>query len=276
MSESTAAETFAREALADDLASERDRILQPEIDETRARPVLTGVDPRLRVIMSFAFAAAVVALDRPAPLVVAVAIAVGAVLAAGLPARRLLRALAALDGSMALVVATLPFTTPGRPLIALFGYGASAEGLARAVEIALKANAVALMALALLGSSELPEIGHALRRLGVPARLAQLLLMTVRYIEVLGREYRRLRTAMTVRGFRMRCNLHTWRSVGHLFGMLFARSLDRAARISAAMRCRGFDGSFPSLSELAFTRRDAVFLAFAASAFAVLLLARLA
>ena len=100
--------------------------------------------------------------------------------------------------------------------------------------------------------------------------------MTVRYIEVLGREYRRLRTAMAVRGFRMRCSLHTWRSLGHLFGMLFARSFDRAARIGAAMRCRGFDGSFPSPTELAFTRRDAIFLGFAASAFAALLLARLA
>jgi cobalt/nickel transport system permease protein len=276
MSESTAAETLAREALADDLAFERDHILQPEIDETRARAVLADVDPRLRVVMSFAFAAAVVALDRLAPLVVATAIAAGAVLAAGLGARRLLRTLAALDGSMALVIATLPFTTPGRPLIALFGHGASAEGLARAVEIALKANAVALMALALLGSSELAEIGHALRRLGVPAKLAELLLMTVRYVEVLGREYRRLRKAMTVRGFRMRCDVHTWRTIGHLFGMLFARSFDRAARISAAMRCRGFDGSFPCVTEFAFARSDAIFLGFAGGAFAALLLARLA
>ena len=59
---------------------------------TRARAVLAEVDPRLRVIMSFAFAAAVVALDRPLPPVVA-----------------------------------------------------AAEGLARAAEIAPKANAVAPM-----------------------------------------------------------------------------------------------------------------------------------
>jgi cobalt/nickel transport system permease protein len=255
---------------------ERDAILQPEVDETRARSLLAGVDPRLRVIGSFVFAAAVVALDRPLPLVVAVAIAVGAVLAAGLRPRRVGSFLAALDGSMALVVATLPFTTPGRPLFSIMGYGASVEGLTRAAEIALKANAVALMALALLGTSELPEIGHALRRLGVPAKLAQLLLMTVRYVEVLGREYRRLRTAMVVRGFRMRFSVHTWRSLGHLFGMLFARSIDRAERIGAAMRCRGFDGEFPVLTEFAYTRRDAAFLGVAAAALALLLAVRLA
>ena len=100
--------------------------------------------------------------------------------------------------------------------------------------------------------------------------------MTVRYIEVLGREYRRLRTAMVVRGFRMRFSLHTWRSLGHLFGMLFARSIDRAERIGAAMRCRGFNGAFPVLSEPAYTMRDAVFLGVAASALALILIVRLA
>jgi len=258
------------------LAAEHVHILQPEAGEAQARSILTGVDPRLRVIGSFVFAAAVVALDRPLPLIVAVAVACVAVLASGLGPLRFRKALAAIDGPMALVVATLPFTTPGRPLISIMGFGASIEGFMSAVEIALKANAVALMALALLGSAELPEIGHALRRLGLPARLAQLLLMTVRYIEVLGHEYRRLRTAMTVRGFRMRFNVHTWRSVGWLFGMLFARSIDRAERIGEAMRCRGFNGEFPVLTEFAYTRRDAVFLSAALGTLALIVAVRLA
>ena len=98
------------------------------------------------------------------------------------------------------------------------------------------------MMLALLGSTELPEIGHALEKLRVPAKLVQLLLMTVRYIDVLGREYRRLRAAMTVRGFQMRSTSIPGAAMGYLFGMLFVRSFERAERISAAMRCRGFTG----------------------------------
>ena len=257
-------------------ACESEAILQPGGDEAQARSLLTAVDPRLRIVGSFAFAAGVVALDRLLPLVVAAVIAVAAIFAAGLRPRRIWRMLAALDGSMLLVVASLPFTTPGRPLLMIFGFDASIEGLAQGVEIALKANAVALMTLALLGSSELPEIGHAMRRLGVPVKLTQLLLMTVRYIEVLGLEYRRLRTAMAVRGFRMRCNVHTWRSLGHLFGMMFARSVDRAERIEAAMRCRGFNGEFPVLAELGYTRRDGVFVGAAVGIAALLVAVRLA
>jgi cobalt/nickel transport system permease protein len=75
-----------------------------------------------------------------------------------------------------------------------------------------------------------------------------LFLFTVRYIAVLGREYQRLRTAMKARGFRMRCDLHTWRSIGYLFGMLLVRSLERSERILAAMRCRGFQGDFHPLT----------------------------
>jgi cobalt/nickel transport system permease protein len=250
-------------------AAPRGRILQPEAREHRG--VVASLDPRLRLLASFAFAIAVVTLDRLAPLILALALAVVAAPLGGMSARRLLRALLALDSSMAFVVATLPFTTAGAPLGSVLGFPASAEGLARAIVIALKANAITLMALALLGSSELPEIGHALRRLGVPAKLTQLLLMTVRYVEVLGDEYRRLRTAMTLRGFRMRFSVHVWRSVGHLFGMLFVRSLERAERIGAAMRCRGFNGEFPALAEFAYGPRDA---AFAAGALTLLIVIR--
>jgi cobalt/nickel transport system permease protein len=49
---------------------------------------------------------------------------------------------------------------------------------------------------------------------------------------------------MRARGFRARSDGHTWRSLGWLMGMLLVRSLERAQRIRAAMKCRGFDGRF--------------------------------
>jgi len=217
------------------------------------------IDPRLRVVACFGFALMAVSLTRPLALIAALSIAVAAIAMARLEIRSTLCAVAALDGSMILVIALLPFTMPGEPLVSIFGYPASSEGLWRAAQITLKSNAVVLMMLALLGSTELVDIGHALEKLRVPPKLVQLLLMTVRYIDVLGREYRRLRVAMTVRGFQMRCDVHTWRTMGYLFGMLFVRSFERAERIAAAMRCRGFTGRFPTLSNMALARRDAVF-----------------
>ncbi len=160
---------------------------------------------------------------------------------------------------MLAALVTLPFTTPGAPVLTLFGLGASAEGLHKAAAILLKANAVVLMLAALVGTMSPVVLGRALARLGLPDRLAQLFLFTVRYLDVLHDEYRRLRTAMRARGFVMRADRHTWASVGRLFGMLVVRSLERSDRILAAMRCRGFDGRFPSLEEPgAFRRHDRV------------------
>ena len=102
----------------------------------------------------------------------------------------------------------------------------------------------------------------------------QLLLFTVRAIDLIGREYRTLRAAMRVRAFRMRTSVHVWRSMGYLFGMLLVRSLERSERIVAAMRCRGFAGQFPSLTEpRPLAPADAAFAVAAALACGVLLLA---
>lgn len=205
---------------------------------------LDRLDPRTRVLAAAAFALAVVLAGGLAAPAGAVAVAVVLAGLARLDARRTLGRMLALEGFMLLALALLPFTTPGAPVADLAGLPVSAEGLRRAAGIMLKANAVVLATLALAGAMEVVELGHALARLGAPQRFVALFLFTVRYIEVLDREYRRLRLAMRARAFRMRAGLHCWRSIGMLFGMLMVTSAERAERIHAAMRLRGFDGRF--------------------------------
>jgi cobalt/nickel transport system permease protein len=125
--------------------------------------------------------------------------------------------------------------------------------------IALKGNAVVLTLVVLLGTIDAVTLGHTLHHLRVPEKLTHLMLFTVRYLDVLHREYLRLRAAMKARGFRPRLDRHTYRSFGYLVGMLLVRSLDRAERIAAAMKCRGFRGHFFLLDHFAFSRRDVPF-----------------
>jgi cobalt/nickel transport system permease protein len=132
-------------------------------------------------------------------------------------------------------------------------------GLSLALLLALKANAMVLWVIVLLGTMDFITFGHALRHLRVPDKLVHLLLFTVRYIDVLHGEYLRLRMAMRVRGFRPRVSWHTYRSFGFLIGMLLVRSLDRSERILAAMKCRGFRGQFHLLDHFAFSVRDVWF-----------------
>ena len=209
------------------------------------RSLMTRLDPRTRGVLAVLFALTVVRVESLGALALALALAVSMAALARLAPRQTLRRMAALEGFMLVVLALLPFTVPGRVLAEPLGFAASAEGLHRAMAIALRANAVAVAVMALVGAMEVVALGRALSRLGAPDALVHLFLFTVRYIAVLEREYRRLRLAMRARAFRVTCGPHCWRSLGYLFGMLMVRSLERAERIDAAMRCRGFAGRFP-------------------------------
>ncbi len=69
-----------------------------------------------------------------------------------------------------------------------------------------------------------------------------------------------MRIALRVRGYRNRANRHSYRTAGHVAGTLLVRGCERAERVGQAMRCRGFDGRFRSLTT--FHTRPADVLAF--------------
>jgi cobalt/nickel transport system permease protein len=201
-------------------------------------------EPRLRVVAAFAFALVMVSLQQLGLLLMAFGLAVTLALSAGISPRRLLRRLLFLEGLMLVLLILLPFSVPGEPLWRLGPFPASREGTLQALSMLLKANGVVLTLLALVGTLGPVALGHALAGLRVPDKLVHLLLFSVRYLEVLNAEYQRLRQAMRARGFRARSDRHSWRSLGWLMGMLLVRSLERAQRILAAMKCRGFSGRF--------------------------------
>lgn len=220
---------------------------------------LLALDPRVRVVAAVLFAVVVVALSSFLALFVALGLAVTTMLVARLPVGPTLRRVAAMDGFIVFMLLMLPFTTPGDVVFSVGPLQATEQGFLLALMIALKANAIVMALLALVGTIEPAELGHALWRLRTPPALVHLLLFTVRYIEVLEREYRRLRLAMRARAFQPRNSLHTYRSIGYLFGMLLVRSLDRSERILDAMKCRGFDGRFHVVEQFSLGRQDAVF-----------------
>ncbi|TKB48619.1 cobalt ECF transporter T component CbiQ [Ferrimonas sediminicola] len=201
-------------------------------------------DPRLRVLCALVLLAVTLGLSHPLPLMLALTLSLGLVPVVGLSFKVLLKRLLAVEGLMILLLISLPFTVRGETLWQWHGLVLSAEGLERALVVLLRANTMVVGMLTLLGSMEPERLGHALARLGVPDKLVHLFLMTVRYLFVLLDEYRRLRQAMRARAFRPGSNLHTWRTLGWLIGMLLIRSMERASRVLAAMRCRGFQGRF--------------------------------
>lgn len=239
--------------------------------ESREAGLLARIDPRVRLVAALLFALSLALLSAPLALAAALLSAVLAVAASGLAPRQALRRMAGVEGFLIVLLVTLPFTVPGTTLFSIAGLSASAEGLERALVLVLRVNAAVLAIMALLGGLGGQRLTGAMTGIGLPPVLASLLLLTLRYAATFGDEYRRLRVAMRVRGFRAGSNRHTWRSLGHLVGMLLVRSLERAERVRAAMLCRGFTGKFPIATPEPLQARDWLFLSAALGGIACLL-----
>jgi len=218
-----------------------------------------GLDPRMKLITAFTYAA-VVALSSEFPaLLAALAVSLILITLARLPMRKVLYRLVVVNGLILFLWIFLPFTYQGEAWLTFGPLQATREGIVFAIQITVKCNAILLALIALLATTPIVTLGHALGKLRVPDTLIQLLLFTYRYIHVIFQEYDRLRNAMRTRGFVPRTNTHTYRSYAYLVGMLLVRSYDRAERIHKAMLCRGFRGKYHTLSQFSVTRGDVAY-----------------
>lgn len=217
---------------------------------------LDGVDPRVRIITAIGLSAAAVWASRWEPLAVGLLAAIACLLLSNIAAATAIRRMAALNGVFAAMTLVLALSGDPPRWNAVGPVSLSFDGLRIGAATAMKGNTIVLAVMALIGSMPPVTLGHGLDHLRVPAKLSHLFLFTVRYVEVLADEYRRLRAAMKVRGFRARPNRHTYRSLGYLAGMMLIRALERSERIEDAMKCRGFRGRFYLLDHFTLSRRD--------------------
>jgi cobalt/nickel transport system permease protein len=244
---------------------------------TIAEPFSEGVslahrlDPRGKIVVAALFAILMAVAKTYAVALIGLALALVFLALARLPLTKVLVRLLVVNSFIFFLWLVLPFTYPGEAVWHWGALTATRQGLAYVGLITVKSNAIIIALMALIATAPIVTLGQALRRLRLPDKLCHLLLFTYRYIYVFEQEYRRLVLAMKIRGFRPRTNLHTYRSYAYLAAMLLVRSFDRAERVFAAMRCRGFQGTFYSLRTFTWERRDGIFLAGSLLALAALL-----
>jgi cobalt/nickel transport system permease protein len=154
---------------------------------------------------------------------------------------------------------TLPFSMEGRILIYIGRLKITYQGIIYTLGITLKANAIFLFTISILGTSEIVSLAHALIHLKVPKKIVWLFFLFYRYISVVHREYDRLISAVKVRGFGPKTGLYTYKTYAYLLGMLFIRSYERSQRVYQALLLRGFKGNFPLFSHFRLQRIDIFF-----------------
>ena len=184
-------------------------------------------DARWKLGGLLALSAGTAAVTRPGPAAAACAAGLVLVTLGRLPARDVAGRLGLLALSSAPLLVLLPFTADPTT----------------AVTFALKLAAVGLFALVLARTSPVGQTFAAAGALGVPGPLVQVGQLAHRFTFVLAGDVRRMRLAWRVRGFRPATSRHAYRTAGSAVGALVVRSEERADRVAAALRARGFDGT---------------------------------
>jgi len=230
-------------------------------------------DSRWKLVSFLIAAFGIAVLHNLLPSAVALALGLSILLLSRLPARwlRVRLCIYALATLPFLVI--LPFTLdPTGPGWSVWFLRVSEHGISVGLAIFCRCLAIGSLALVLLGTAPFHRTLAAAHKLKVPGLLVLTMGLAHRYAFLLGDEFRRIRVALATRGFKARAGRHGYRTLGYATGAILVRGSDRADRVAAAMRCRGFDGTFQTTPSFRTLPRDFISCLLAIAATSALLI----
>lgn len=213
------------------------------------RFLVCNADPAVRVFLAMAFALVLSLLQGLCTSLAGLGISIVLALVLAPNLRRLCQNLLVANCFVLFVWLTVPWTMPGTALWSPGPFCFTYEGVELSLRVTIKCNAILLAFLTFMADMKPAGLGCALERLHVPAKLVFLILLTSRYVHVIGDEWKRLKMAAALRGFVPGSNMHTYRTLASMLGLTLVNSMDRAQRVYEAMLLRGFAGHFHMLEE---------------------------
>jgi len=205
-------------------------------------------EPRFKLPAGFALILVCASVSETPALAAAGLGAVVLIALSRLPLVFVLRMLKAPLVLLALMLPLLVLTTGGQSVWSWGFLHLYKSGLILAARIAAKSLTVFLLFIGFFATVRLNTALQTLEHLKVPSTLLAILLFTYRYIYLYIEDMRKLLTAARLRGYSLQRGLrHIGTSSGILVTLLL-RSYEQSERVAAAMRLRGFNGSFRGLT----------------------------
>lgn len=158
-----------------------------------------------------------------------------------------------IEAPFVVLAVLLPFAEGG-PRVDVAGLSLSVGGLYAAWGIVIKGTLGVAASLTFAATTPARALPLALTRLGVPATVTPIIVMMLRYTDLLSAEIRRMHIARLARGDSPRL-LHQAGSIAKGVGALFLRSYERGERVHLAMASRGFTGVIPEMPGVATAAR---------------------
>lgn len=146
------------------------------------------------------------------------------------------------------VAILLPISTGQTVLVSLGPLDVRLEGLLMMLVVVTKFVCILSISIVLFGSAPFLTSIKAIRALGLPSILADMTLLSYRYIFETGKDLHQMQIAMRLRGFRLKgYDRHSLNQLAAMAGTLFIRSYEQSERVYHAMTLRGY-GHTPSSS----------------------------
>lgn len=139
------------------------------------------------------------------------------------------------------LVLILPFLAGQTIVMSIGPLDLRHEGLIAALQIATRFLCILTIGVILFGTAPFLTTIKAMRALGLPAILADMLLLAFRYLHEIGGDLHKMQTAMSLRGFnKHRFNVRALRILAWLGGSILVRSYERSEWVYKAMLLRGY------------------------------------
>jgi cobalt/nickel transport system permease protein len=144
------------------------------------------------------------------------------------------------------VVFVLPFVSGQTVIMSLGPLDLRQEGLFSVLLIAIRFLSILTLGLVLFGTAPFINTIKAMRALGLPAIMADMVLLSFRYLHEIGNDLWKMQIAAKLRGFhRHRFSLRNLSVPAWLSGSILVRSYERSDGIYRAMILRGYGQAKP-------------------------------
>lgn len=154
------------------------------------------------------------------------------------------------------LIVILPLFT-GETVIFRLGFlSIQSEGVAYMLLVVSRFIAILTVSLVIFGTSTFLTTVTTLRSMGIPSILADMLMLTVRYIFEIADSLTRMQRAMKLRGFELtKLDKRGATQLAGLMGSLLIRSYEQSERVYKAMRLRGY-GAMNEDKETIMSQKD--------------------
>jgi cobalt/nickel transport system permease protein len=176
-----------------------------------------------------------------------------------LPVSFILRRLRYPSFFLLVVVLILPFVSGQTVIMSIGPLDLRQEGLFAVLLIATRFLSILTIGLILFGTAPFLTTIKAMRALGLPSILADIVLLSFRYLHEIGSNLQKMQMSMSLRGFNKRgLNIRALSITAWLSGSILVRSYERSEWVYKAMILRGYGHAPPVRGEFQVHSRDVI------------------